>query len=191
MELKLASAIAVAICYKLQPYCNKINIAGSIRRKKREVKDLEIVALPLTFPIHNIFNEIIDTQADPHFATLVNSLGVPVKGNPNGRYMQIDLPEGIKLDLFLPQQHDYYRQYVIRTGSADYSAKVIAGAWKKMGWCGTKDGLRLQKECYKDSNDTWHCVSKTPTLPPVWESELAFLEWINLPYVEPWLREVY
>jgi len=46
MELLPATQIAEAIIEKLAPYCKIINIAGSIRRQKTEVKDIELVVLP-------------------------------------------------------------------------------------------------------------------------------------------------
>ena len=64
-----------------------------------------------------------------------------------GKYMQIKLRENIILDLFMPDDFDYYRQYAIRTGSADYAAKIIATGWKKKGWCGSDKGLRKISDC--------------------------------------------
>lgn len=46
MPLKDAKKIAVTICCKLQPFCEKINIAGSLRRLKPLVKDIEIICVP-------------------------------------------------------------------------------------------------------------------------------------------------
>lgn len=48
MLLENALAIAEGIVEALNPYCTIINIAGSCRRRKPEVKDIEIVALPKT-----------------------------------------------------------------------------------------------------------------------------------------------
>src|SRR3989344_1789872 len=41
-----AYAIATAIVEQLRPHCIRIEIAGSLRRKKSEVKDIDIVAIP-------------------------------------------------------------------------------------------------------------------------------------------------
>jgi len=94
----------------------------------------------------------------------------------------------INLDLFMPEPHDYYRQLAIRTGSAEYAQKVIASGWRRIGWVGTENGLRLEKECYpKDlggGKKKWICAKQAPTLPPVWESEEAFFSWLNVEWVE-------
>ncbi len=46
MKLDKALEIAERTKKLLAPYCERIEIAGSIRRKKPEVKDIELVAIP-------------------------------------------------------------------------------------------------------------------------------------------------
>lgn len=111
--------------------------------------------------------------------------------------MKIDLLERIRLDLFLPVPQDYFRQYAIRTGSSDYSYRVIASAWKANGWVGTEDGLRRIEDCkgteYSDGDKKkmkWVCISETPTLPPAWRSEEHFFEWLGIKWIHPKLRTV-
>ena len=192
-----AKHIAVALCYQLQPYCEKINIAGSVRRGKPEVKDIEIICLPK--------HEEIDRQADMFttekavviasgFISTVFSLGTIVKGDPRARYMQITLLEGVNLDLFIPLSFDYYRQYAIRTGSADYAAKVIAGGWRRKGWCGSDKGLRRMADCLEskgsDGKSKWKCINTMAEEPPTWESEEEFFNWIGVKMIHPKERSI-
>ena len=185
MELQKAKAIATAICYKLQPYCSKINIAGSIRRQKPEVKDIEIICVPDQEVVKDLFDNILTMHNNYGFDKTVKALGNILKGQTTGKYMQIALPEGINLDLFMPDDFDYYRQYAIRTGSADYAHKVIASSWLKKGWCGSDKGLRLITDCYKDNSGNWKCGKKDAELPPVWSSEEQFFEWLGVKWVHP------
>ena len=99
------------------------------------------------------------------------------------------MPEGINLDLFIPQETDYIRQNIFRTGSAEYSHKIIATACLKKGWCGTSDGMRLVSECSK-VNDKWKCHSKNPTLPPIFQNEYDFFQWIKISWIEAKNRNV-
>lgn len=46
MILSEALKIAEAVLKELGPHCERIAIAGSVRRRKPEVKDIEIVAIP-------------------------------------------------------------------------------------------------------------------------------------------------
>lgn len=203
---KYASDIAIGICKRLQPLCEegRLNIAGSIRRKKSEVKDIEIVCCPkkITVGGPDLFgNDNSCLVILSAFESLVNSLGEIIKGKPGGRYMQILVDKKIALDLFMPEPYDYFRIYAIRTGSADYSAKVITNGWIRNGWRGTENGLRLEKECREEKYKAglnedgttkykirWICDVKEPTLPPVWESERDFFDWIGVQYLAPELR---
>lgn len=193
MNLKEAQKIAVETCYKLQPYCDKINIAGSIRRGKADVKGIEIICVAKKQEVKDIFGAKTGEIKNTSFIHTVSKLGEVIKGTPMGKMMQIKLPE-IMLDLFMPDDFDYYRQYAIRTGSADYSFKVIANGWEKIGWCGSDKGLRKITDCVEmkgvDGKSKWKCVNKDAELPPVWESEEQFFDWIKVPFIHPSKRIV-
>jgi len=184
-EYKIAKAIADDLIQILQPSCEIINIAGSIRRQKALVKDIEIVCVPKKiFFQTELFGKGIDLVI-PAFRKAIETVAEKtLKGNLEGRYMQIQLKNNIVLDLFLPQLNDYYRQYAIRTGSGDYSKNMIATGWRKKGWCGTNDGLRREKDCYK-SDATWKCYNPNPELPPVWQSEEEFFDWLGIKWINP------
>jgi len=198
-----ARNIAIEIWKRLQPYCDRINIAGSIRRGVMEVKDIELVCQPKRVKTGQVDLFGVDTTDEVvhgEFTRIVNSLGKIIKGKPDGRYMQIeihDLAKGVRsinLDLFMPQAHDYFRQLAIRTGSAQYSHKMLANSWLKIGWVGTEDGLRLETECIGskalDGKTKWRCYVKPPTLPKVWTSEEDFFDWLGLQWIPPDIRYV-
>lgn len=200
MNLSEAQNIAVDICYKLQPHCDKINIVGSIRRKKPDVKDIEICVLPKLIDLNEGELDLFGQKLSPNFAvndnfeTVVKSLGKIENGSPNGRYCKIVLPQGINLDLFIPEPADYYRQYAVRTGSAEYSFKVIATAWRRLGWVVSDLGLRLEKDCIEnkqlDGKSKWTCMRNKSNAPPVWRSEEHFFEWLQVPFVKPEFRNI-
>lgn len=124
MQYHQAFKIAQNIKDALAPHCERIEIAGSIRRKKNEVKDIEIVAIPKPYET-GLFESGI--------ATVVNQWQ-KVKGELPCKYTQRILPEGIKLDLFFAQRDNWGLIFAIRTGSADYSHKVLATEWVKRGY---------------------------------------------------------
>jgi DNA polymerase/3'-5' exonuclease PolX len=192
MNLKDAQKIAVDICYRLQPYADRLNIAGSIRRNKPFVNDIEIVCLPKKQPCGQpgLFGEMPEDKSISDFVNIVFHLGVVITGNPHGRSMKIQLPQGIMLDLFMPQAYDYFRIYAIRTGSSVYSQIVIANAWKKKGWCGTENGLRRIVDCIKKSDKAWKVENTDGEKPPVWKSEEEFFNWLDLKYQDPQFREI-
>ncbi len=187
MKLPEALSIANNIVDLLRPHCDIINIAGSIRRLKAEVGDIEIVCLPKKIVLKDMFGYDEGVIVHPLFAEIVNELGTVIKGNEDGKYMQIELPDNIKIDLFMPSPHDYYRLYAIRTGSAKYSL-LIAISWNGLGWVGTPDGLRLRSQCRQLAVTRWHCHVQNPTLPPVWQSEEEFFQWLGREWIEPQFR---
>ena len=46
MLLEFAKEIAQSFIKNIQPFCERVEVAGSVRREKREVKDIEICAIP-------------------------------------------------------------------------------------------------------------------------------------------------
>jgi DNA polymerase/3'-5' exonuclease PolX len=124
MRLNEALLIAEKVKDMLSPHCERIEIAGSIRRKKPEVKDIEIVAIPKPYDV-GLFESGI--------ATVVNNWK-KVKGQLPCKYTQRILPEGIKLDLFFATKTNWGMIYAIRTGSEEYSHKVLARKWTSLGY---------------------------------------------------------
>lgn len=197
MLLKPAQYTVLQICQFLQPVCveNRINIAGSVRRKKKEVKDLEIVLLPqLEEFTAGLFSEPIKRRSRA-FVDAINCVGKIVQGNPEeGKYIKIK-PNGVQimLDVFIPSPWDYFRQYAIRTGSWEYSNKVLAGGWLRLGWCGSDLGLRKITDCINtkkkpEDKNQWKCVNPTAERPPVWSSENDFFAWLGVEWIPPEAR---
>lgn len=133
MILEEAEGIARGVVELLKPHSHRIEIAGSIRRKKPEVGDIEVVYIAKTKEMYQIV-EIVNKWYKK-------------KGDAIGLYTQRLLPEGIKLDLFRATPENWGYVLAIRIGSADFS-KRLASAWVKAGYHGkdgmlTKDGVAI------------------------------------------------
>jgi len=144
IPLERAREIAIDLVNELRPYCERIEIAGSVRRGKAEVGDIEICAIPKDKV------DMFGAGTGEHQLDEVDwhKYGKVIK---NGhKYKQIELP-AINLDLFIvtfPAQWGV--QFIIRTGSADYSHRFVtpksygglmpAHLHVKNGaiWCGDK-----------------------------------------------------
>jgi len=190
IELAVAKAITDNLIKVLRPHSRIINEAGSVRREKEQVGDIELVVLPSVITTSDLFEGTKVLGRTTGFINAVNGLGKRMKGLATvSKSMQIMLSEQIKLDLFMPTETDYYRIWAMRTGSADYSRYEIAGAWSRKGWCGTTKGLRRKEECVQAQSKKWTCTAENPTLPPAWTSERAFFDFIELAWKEPHLRE--
>jgi len=198
----LAKAYKVAsyILELLQPHCERIHIAGSIRRMQPQVKDIEIVCEPKKQIVKRdlLGNETYET-AKEFTQALTTITQQKVKGDTTGRYMQVITSSkncpGIVLDLFMPKPEDYWRQYAIRTGSAEYAHYVIAAAWSRKGWVGINGDLYKRSECqskmvsgkrvYTIPSPSLRAQRSKLTVPPVWRSEGEFFTWLDLPYMDP------
>lgn len=162
MKYEEAKKIAERVKEELAPHCERIVIAGSIRRKKPEVKDIEIVAIPKPYDV-GIFESGI--------ATVVKKWK-KIKGELPCKYTQRLLPEGIMLDFFIAEPDNWGNILAIRTGSAEYSHRILASEWVSQGY--RSEGGYLYKKEGKIS------------LP---EEENLF-NLLGLPFVPPELRNI-
>lgn len=179
MILKQAEEIANNWIYRLQPFCDRISIAGSIRRQKQYVKDIEIVCIPRTIPeTHDtLFEAVTSYHRDPEFVLSVQheKYGHVLLGRPDtGKYIKISVHGyEINIDLFIATPENWGYILAIRTGSADFSKRVLAEGWVRAGFRG---------------NDRMLVNQDTGAEMPIHEEKQLF-GLINMPYVFPRDRE--
>jgi len=133
MKIAEAFTLAHSVEAQLAPHCDRISIAGSVRRRKPEVGDIEIVAIPKPYDV-GLFSSGVATVLEQW---------QKVKGELPCKYTQRILPEGIKLDVFFANPDNWGLILGIRTGSADYSHHVLACGWVRCGY--TSIGGMLHK----------------------------------------------
>src|SRR5437763_11180363 len=95
-----AERIAAAIVADLAPSCARIQVAGSVRRRKELVGDIEIVAVPRHAPA-GLFGDCTANLLWEHLRA--NDAYRFTKGDhAAGRYYQLALPmhAGLQVDLF-------------------------------------------------------------------------------------------
>lgn len=167
-SVNLHDAVGIAEKYKaqLKPFCDQIEIAGSIRRKKPDVGDIEIVCIP-----HQQIDKVdlfsgVSTRPVPGFISTVN-MWRKVKGEPTGKYTQRQLVEGINLDLFIATKENWGLIFAIRTGSAEFSHQVLATGWVKAGYESVNGMLRKNGEtiAVPEEEDLFKLIGK-PFIPP-------------------------
>jgi len=128
MEYSKAFEIALRVKDQLAPHCDRIEIAGSIRRKKPEVKDIEIVAIPKPWGTGLFLDGVAEVVSQ------WKKVKGDVENNPECKYTQRILPDGIKLDLFFCVPENWGLTFATRTGPADYSHHVLAAGWVTRGY---------------------------------------------------------
>jgi DNA polymerase/3'-5' exonuclease PolX len=163
--LAAARAIAERVVELLRPFCKRIEIAGSIRRCKPDVGDIEVLCVPLPYST-GIFEDGL--------AKVVNQWR-KIRGEMEygkARYTQRELPEGIKLDLFMVEESSWGYHMGIRTGSDQFSHEVLAKGWRRQGFSGKGGHLEREGEIY-----------------PVREEKDLF-DLIGIPFIKPERREL-
>jgi DNA polymerase/3'-5' exonuclease PolX len=183
MFIRDARAIAEGLVSQVSPFCRRVQIAGSVRRGRQEVKDIEIVAIPEwgtrrgdALPLFggepepvNLLHEwaVAGVHSLQWIKTGTSEI-VPWLPKPGGKYWRAVVDGQIKLDLFLTTEEQWGLIYLIRTGSAEFSQGVMTYVKHQTGYRIT-DGALLDEE--------------GKVLPTPEEEEVFKL--LRLDYVEP------
>lgn len=143
MQLNEARAIAENLVGQMEPFCEKILIAGSIRRACDECRDVEICVVPKweqgivstdlfgsTELLNCALTWAFDAEARGVVQWIKPGTAEIIQWEPkrDGKYWRGILPEGVKLDLFLCTLKNWGVISLIRTGSAQFSHGVAAHA---------------------------------------------------------------
>jgi DNA polymerase/3'-5' exonuclease PolX len=114
-SLKAATLIAESVKERLAPVCERIEIAGSIRRGKPVVHDIDIVCI-----LGEDFLNAIQA---------VYNLGRFIVQGP--KIWRIALPEGIEADIYLATPETWATLLLIRTGSKEHNIKLCQQAKRR------------------------------------------------------------
>jgi DNA polymerase/3'-5' exonuclease PolX len=173
----IARQIANELVAELQPRCEQICIAGSLRRRKAEVGDIEILYVPRMGQVHKS-GELFPrpgSLADELFEQWLARSVIRKRPNINGgttwgsqNKLAVHGASGIPVDLFATTAEQWFVALVVRTGSKDINITLAASARKR----------RMQLESYGGLID----VNGERIFP---QSEREVFELCGVPYREP------
>lgn len=109
--------IAQEMARTLQIACEQLQIAGSIRRQKLDVKDVELVAIAKTFDGQNALHWLLDKLLEE--GTIEKALYGAKETTRWGDKYRGFMYQGIKFEIFITQPHSFGYQYWLRTGPGD------------------------------------------------------------------------
>lgn len=116
-----ALAKARALETALSPACERVLIAGSLRRRKAEVGDLELVVLPKTEPLQDMFGQTAGVRS-----LLDDRLGELGLGfSKNGPKFKVFDWQGMTCDLFICSPATWAVNATLRTGCAEFSHWLV------------------------------------------------------------------
>lgn len=121
IPLELATSIADELIYQLRPGCNRIMVAGSIRRRRPMVGDIELVAIPRINKITDMFGNLVEDKN--YLLPLLERYPKPFPKN-GPKQKQIDLGD-VMLDLYITDFDRWPVIYTLRTGSAEFSHWLV------------------------------------------------------------------
>lgn len=114
MELSKAQVIAEEVKTKLKPFCERIEIAGSIRRKRPEVHDIDLVCQP--------------SSMGQFYYALMQLGHVAMGGKKVGdnKLFRVILPGNVSLDVYIATPETWATLLLIRTGSREHNIKLCS-----------------------------------------------------------------
>lgn len=134
--LETGQQIGKRVVDRLAPYCRPrpggyyIEVAGSVRRRRTWVHDVDIVLVPGDSA--GLYREIL-------------AINHPYTPKPNGPKIKGLKVSGIPIDLYIADEKEWATLLLIRTGSAQNNIRLCARA-KDMGWHLHADGSGLFNE---------------------------------------------
>ncbi len=151
VSLESAQVTAQTVLKKLQPYCKKIAVAGSIRRRRPWVHDIDIVLIP-SDP-WNLHQELLKLGQLSMSGTKIKKVIVASPGGP------------LAVDIYVATPETWATLLLIRTGSAQNNIRLATRA-KDRGWhlAASGDGL-FNENGQRVAGDTEESVYQALGLP--------------------------
>jgi len=127
MLLEHAERMANEIIERLAPYCSRIQVAGSIRRKAPNPRDIDLVLIP---------NDLWNLHQG------IMGLG-PMKMS-GSKIMRVMVGD-VQVDIYVADEETWVTLLLIRTGSKENNIRLCALA-RKRGWHLAASGAGLFNE---------------------------------------------
>ena len=134
-SLHEAEQVADELGRLLAPYCERIAVAGSIRRKQPQVKDIELLCISKVASSTDMFGRMAADHygLDAILNVLFGEGMLRKRPNRDGRYTYgpqnkylVDVPSGIPVDVFSTTVENWGMSLVVRTGPKDFNIRMMA-----------------------------------------------------------------
>lgn len=128
MKLADATILAEELKHAFEPCCDKVTIAGSIRRRMPEINDIDLVIVPYDL-----------AAFDASVKFLLDNMSLNGKKIKRGTY------KGMTADLYIADANTYDTLLLIRTGSAEHNIRLTTLA-KHRGYKLHANGTGLENQ---------------------------------------------
>lgn len=182
-----AMKIAVDFLEKTEEGYARNAIAGSLRRKKSDVGDIEIVCIPAYRSEYDLFGTLIQSvrlldlwleevydTGDYQLATITDKNGRQYQLNGSSLKKIQHVASGLCIDLYITTQPQWGAIYTLRTGSAEFSHWLVTP--RKYGGA-MPSNLKLFEGLLRNEEQ----IIPTP-------EEVDFFAALKVPWLHPELR---
>ena len=174
--------VARELCRVLGPVTERLIVAGSLRRMKADVGDVEILFVPRIKKDHPVPGDmfarrdlnlaeqvIVQLEADGILAKRPSTVGTFTYGALNK--LKVHVATGLPVDLFTASVDNWWNYVVCRTGPAESNTRIAQRA-QELGWKWNPYGKGFTRE--SGAGET-----------RVVSSEQDLFAFLGLPYLEP------
>ena len=155
MNLQDAHKLACEVCALLGKHFDKITIAGSIRRRKADVNDIDIVALKSPESSYNFGDPTLSDdirKLDPEGARLAAEGKASADRFLDGPAIKRFYYKDMMIDLYIADEKSWEVLILIRTGSKDHNVRLTTLA-KGKGWKLKASGAGLVRTNGKEGKE--------------------------------------
>jgi DNA polymerase/3'-5' exonuclease PolX len=151
--LERARRVAETLRLRLAPWCERIEIVGSVRRQKPEVGDVELLYVSREVE-RGVANELIPAVfrwevVEEEINRMLKEGLLDERPNKNGKRawgekikLAIHRPSGIPVDLFAARAGNWWNLLVCRTGPAESNMRIAKTAKERgLKWEPYGEGL--------------------------------------------------
>lgn len=140
-DLEYAIRIAERLIALLEPHCERIAVAGSIRRKRPQVKDIDLVVIPSSISALGV--------------ALLRHGEILTKGRlDNGTKIIKYRFKGGPVDIYIANEETWPMLLLVRTGSANHNQRLaILAKKKRLAFKANSEGI-LDDDGRRMSGDT-------------------------------------
>jgi len=181
VNLQTANEVAREVIGALWPACERVEVAGSVRRRKLAPKDIEIVFIPkMVERPTDMFNTTHEPATDLVVDRLVEQKVLAwdedVKRNGPRYKRLIHVAEKVVVELFAAQADNWGLILALRTGPGDFNKMIVSHPWQ---------GGAMPMDMMMQDGYLWRRGEKLAS-----RSEEKFFEQMGLPYWSPEARSV-
>ena len=175
--LAQAEEIAQSLVGALVPSCQRVPVvAGSIRRRRPDVGDIELLCVPMYMEHRNMLGDVTATTdlLDVELRFLMEQGELAKRPSGYGHMNKFLVHKsGIWVDVFTATEKNWGRDLLVRTGSADFNKRVM------------REFIRLGKRGHAYGDAAVTLQDGTPVYAPDEQTMFDLLEW---PFIEPEAR---